>query len=330
MKSQQGIERRRGCGPALICRLSCVLALGLGAVLIPAGNPAADANSGTAFLKIGTGARPAAMGGAYTALADDVNALSYNPGGLAQVKSRELGATHAEWLLDTTFDFFGYAHPTGRGTFGLGVTRLAGGRQEGRDTAGAQTDEFGASDTAYTLGFSRALGATLVPSGNTSLGGNVKFIQSHIAGYSAQTVAFDLGAQHRLAGKPLSLGLTVLNIGKGMTFIDQTDPLPLTVAVGGAFRFVGVFQLALDVRHEAYENRTEVGLGTEYALLPQFSIRAGYASMAAESTSTGNLSRLTGLGGGFGLKIGRYSTDYSFTPFGQLGNAHRISLAARW
>ena len=46
---------------------------------------AATLNSGAAFLKIGTGARPEAMGGAYTALADDVSALHYNPAGLSSV-----------------------------------------------------------------------------------------------------------------------------------------------------------------------------------------------------------------------------------------------------
>lgn len=34
------------------------------------------------------GARPAALGGAFTALADDQNALFYNPAGLARLDSR--------------------------------------------------------------------------------------------------------------------------------------------------------------------------------------------------------------------------------------------------
>ncbi|MBI5244034.1 MAG: UPF0164 family protein, partial [Elusimicrobia bacterium] len=50
----------------------------------------AETKTGAAFLKIGTGARAEAMGGAYTAIADDVNALYYNPGGLAALKKSEL------------------------------------------------------------------------------------------------------------------------------------------------------------------------------------------------------------------------------------------------
>src|SRR5437879_11914948 len=37
------------------------------------------------FMLLGAGARGAALGGAYAALATDVTALYYNPGGLAQL-----------------------------------------------------------------------------------------------------------------------------------------------------------------------------------------------------------------------------------------------------
>ena len=116
--------------------LAGTLAVAL-ALTLPAQAQAASLRSGAVFLKIGTGARPAAMGGAYTALADDVNALYYNPGGLAQLKMRELGATHTEWLLGSRFDFIGYAQPTKIGTFGLGVTRLSSGKIEGRSASSA-------------------------------------------------------------------------------------------------------------------------------------------------------------------------------------------------
>jgi len=198
-------------------------------------------NSGAAFLKIGTGARPAAMGGAYTAIADDVNALYYNPGGLAQLEKRELGATHMEWLLDTKFDFLGYAHPTKMGTFALGVTRLSSGKVEGRDADRRTTGDFTTSDTAYTVSFSRRLRSELLSHyGNANVGANVKLLRSSIGGYSAQTQAIDLGAQYRCAGSPLSLGISVLNIGPGMRFLEQRDPLPLTFSVGGAYRSIAL------------------------------------------------------------------------------------------
>lgn len=288
--------------------------------------PVSAQNTGASFLRIDTGARPAAMGGAYTAVADDVNALYYNPGGLSLLSRRELGATHTEWLLDSKFDFIGFAQPTAAGTFGLGFTRLSNGRIEGRAADRSASGSFEASDTAVTLGFGRSLGEA-VPFGRASLGINVKYLQSQLGSDSASTFAFDLGAVHRLDAAPLSLGFSVLNMGRGMRFLDQTDPLPLTISAGAAYRLIGTLGLALDVRYEPHERRTDVALGTEYAVLSSFSLRAGYASVGPVGAGG---SPLNGLGGGFGLRMGGYRADYTFTPFGALGNAQRISLGARF
>jgi len=284
-------------------------------VLFPVSAFGAMSNSGAAFLKIGTGARPAAMGEAYTALADDVNALYYNPGGLAKLAKKELGATHTEWLLGTKFDFIGYAHPTKFGAFGLGFTRLAAGAQEGRDASRQATAGFDASDTAYTVGYSRKLAGQAA-----SWGTNIKFLQSKIGSYSASSVAMDFGVQHQMTSRPASFGFSVLNVGQGMRYLAQRDPLPLTMSVGTAYRLGGVLQLALDIRHEVPDKQTSVGFGTEYSVLPALSLRAGYSGLGS----------MGGLGGGVGLKMGAWRADYTFTPFGTLGNVQRISLGARW
>lgn len=296
----------------------------------------AATNTGASFLRIDTGARPAALGGAYTAIADDVNAMYYNPGGLASLKLREVGATHAQWLLGSTFDFFGYAQPTSLGTFGLGMTRLGYGSTDGRDASRQASSGFSATDTAYSVGFSRTLGGVGIgwlDSGKTGVGMNVKWLQSSIGQYSASALAFDLGATHRLSGLPLSFGASVLNLGQGMKFLDQTDPLPLTVSLGSSWRVAGVMSLALDVRREVYDQRTAVGVGTEYAVLSGLSLRAGYASQlaqAARGAKVGGVSMLGGLSGGIGLKFSKYRADYTFAPFGELGNVQRLSLGARF
>ena len=123
-------------------------------------------------------------------------------------------------------------------------------------------------------------------------------------------------------------GFSVLNVGPGMRYLSQRDPLPLTLSAGTAYRLGGVLQLALDVRQEVHDKRTSVGFGTEYSVLPALSLRAGYASAMAQET--GGSGPLNGLGGGVGLKMGSWRADYTFTPFGTLGNVQRISLGARW
>jgi len=46
------------------------------------------------FLKIGVGARAAALGDAFTVLVDDSTSLYWNPAGLARIKERQLSATY--------------------------------------------------------------------------------------------------------------------------------------------------------------------------------------------------------------------------------------------
>lgn len=309
-----------------------VLALTFAFLLTPSAWLMAGLTSGATFLKIGTGARPAALGGAYTALAGDVDALYYNPGGLGHMARAELGATHTEWLLGTKFDFVGFAQPTRLGTLGIGVTRLATGNEEGRGENRQASSGFQAADTAYTLSYARPLSASPFSSGKLSVGGNLKLLRSEIGPYSAQTVAMDFGAQQRLAGDRLALGMAVLNVGRGMKFLDQRDPLPLTVSAGIAYRLAGPLNLAMDIRREVYDQRTDVGVGTEYALFPALSLRMGYASASAAGMvgRGGPLGALGGMGAGLGFKGRGYRADYTFTPFGDLGNVQRLSLGARF
>lgn len=62
------------------------------------------------------GTRPAGMGGAFCAIADDINAPLWNPAGLAQLKNKEVTFMYAKPYLgleNVNFGlmFLGYAHP---------------------------------------------------------------------------------------------------------------------------------------------------------------------------------------------------------------------------
>jgi tetratricopeptide (TPR) repeat protein len=79
------------------------------------------------FEDLGMGARPIGMGNAYTALADDVNAIYYNPAGLAQLDESQFTSGYGKlyWGLDDGSNlgsgFVGYAHPLYHwGTLGAG------------------------------------------------------------------------------------------------------------------------------------------------------------------------------------------------------------------
>jgi hypothetical protein len=83
------------------------------------------------FLGIGMGARAVAMGGAYTAISDDIYALYWNPAGVSQGTRIQTGFTHTEWLVGTQINWAGAIIPAGSfGSFGVSVTVLNYGTME--------------------------------------------------------------------------------------------------------------------------------------------------------------------------------------------------------
>lgn len=288
------------------------------------------ANSGASFLKLGVGARALGLGSAYTAVSDDVTALHWNPAGLSQMTKRELGAMHAEVFAESRYDFFGYAHPTNKGTLGVGAVYLSQGAIEGRSENREQTADFSASDLAVTIGAGRLV------TKQASLGMNLKILQSKIAGFSSTGFALDFGSLYRLPTLPLSVGFSFQNIGPRMKFLDDSFNLPLTLAGGVSFNLANRLLISADLKHQPYDSRTSFSIGTEFSPVSLFSLRAGYLINAVKSVSANQksfdekLSNLSGLGLGVGFKLGSSAMDYSFTPAGELGNTQRISVSMRF
>src|SRR3989338_4986558 len=88
-----------------------LVALALAGVL---GTPAFAAGVGTTgaqFLKVGVGARPLAMGGAFSALPDDANAINWNPGALGAIPKQSVTASYNSLFQDQRQGFLGYVKP---------------------------------------------------------------------------------------------------------------------------------------------------------------------------------------------------------------------------
>jgi len=82
------------------------------------------------FLKIGVGARAAAMGEAFTAVASDGTSLYWNPAGFAQIQKRELSAMYNSWFEEIRQGYLSLTFPSSRGTMGLGTNYVDMGKLE--------------------------------------------------------------------------------------------------------------------------------------------------------------------------------------------------------
>jgi len=281
--------------------------------------------TGAEFLRIDTTARAVSMGSAYTAMADGVNSICYNPAGLSSVKGMELGFTHTNWLLDSMHDFVGVAAPIksllGQAgwALGLGVTRLSNSGLETRNADRSAAGGFSAYDQSVSVGLAKAMG-------RYRGGLAVKYVESSIAGEKATSAAVDLGVTRGLGGRlPVSIGFSAQNLGMPMQYMDQKDPLPLTVAAGMLVTLIPGFNLALDVKRLVYDKQTALSIGSEYSFMPGFALRTGY--MAANNTV--NLKN-RGLSLGAGVNFLSTQLDYSAAPFGELGNTQKLTLTKKF
>ena len=304
------------------------LILALFFVFMPAAKMSEALESGAEFLRIDTDARAVSMGSAYTAAADGVNAISYNPAGLASLRGVEFGFSHTNWLLDSKHDFIGIGMPMGLGAgsglrgaglaVGLGVTRLTSGSMETRGADRRASGSFSAYDQSVSIALARSMGVS-------RLGMAVKYVEGAIAGEKASAVAVDLGMTSGLGKLPVSAGLSVQNLGTPMKYISQKDPLPLTFAAGLLFNIVPGFNMALDVKRLIYDKQTDVSVGTEYSFIPGFALRTGYMMNNAVIDT-----RNRGFSVGAGVNLLGTQVDYSVTPFGVLGDAQKITLKKKF
>ncbi len=117
--------------------LSLILVLTAFAVQAEAGGTAAS------FLRLGSGARLAGLGDAGAALAENADAIAYNPAGLAFARNSSAGLTRAELVDGVNYSFLGYSRQLKRGALGLGVGYLGQTSIEGRGANRELTGRFG-------------------------------------------------------------------------------------------------------------------------------------------------------------------------------------------
>ncbi len=290
------------------------------AVMLVLASSAAEAAETAPFLNIGVGGRALGMGGAYTALADDANAVYWNAAGLSRLEKREFTASHAEMYESTRLDFLAYAHPLSQGTFAGALTYLSQGKIEGRDSLGRPTASYDASDAAVSFGYARKLELA-------DMGATVKYVRSHIGSAEAHGAAVDIGAKR--AFEQISVGATLRNLGPGLKFDNQRNDLPLRLALGAAYKLSGGHALAAEVVNGPRGAGTDVSFGGECQAVKNLYLRAGYTTQTAVTGGT-SFDAARGMTFGLGLRNERWSLDYAVLPTGELGRSHRFSFGVRW
>jgi hypothetical protein len=182
-------------------------------------------------------------------------------------------------------------------------------------------------DMAVTLGYSRML------TSRTGLGVGIKYISSRLESENASAGAVDAGIKCDVIPETLSAGLAVQNFGTQLKYISKGAPLPLNVKLGGQYLFKLEDTMGPDnriallsdlnyMKDAGFYANLGVDFMVSYSQDASLSLRGGYKTGAEEKGS--------GLSLGFGVDMKKYVVDYAYSPLGDLGKAHRLTLTLRF
>ena len=286
-----------------------VLLVGVGPAL------AADpGDTGLQFLKIGVGARSAAMGEAYSAVAQDPTAIYWNPAGIASITGREYHASHGEWISDVRYEYVAAVQGLRGHAIGAHVGFLHMGELDGRNDLGEFTGTFRSYDFSTGLTYGHRLFRSL------ELGITAKLLYEKIDTFSALGVAADFGFRYRTPLRGLTIAATATNIGSSMKFVEESFVLPAQGRVGAAYRTRSVLSGLLVAADLAMPNDGDVKalLGAELWVHEMVALRGGMKGNYDQEFGTT----------GFGIRYHDYMFDYAYVPFSDsvLGATHRLSV----
>lgn len=183
------------------------------------------------FMENGGGARALAMGGAFTAVADDPSATFWNPAGLTGLESNEILIMHSERFGDLIDrDFASYVQPVDWSVFGgessgVGISIIRLGVDDIPFTEHLEdqldTNDDGTVDDTEILGIldlqdeirykSNQELALLFSYGEKlgawHLGANLKFVRQSIGEYSSLGVGMDVGLMRPHLWRNLDFGV---------------------------------------------------------------------------------------------------------------------------
>lgn len=292
------------------------------AVSIPAD---AGNRSGTVsgqFLKIPTGARAIAMGGAQVAVAEGVNSMAYNPAGILVVNDIGVGLTYTAWFAGIQHSYAGIVkNLPGIGAVGVGVVLLTTDDMIETTTAFPEGTgrTFRASDYALNFSYGRQV------TDQFRVGLNGKIIQSYLYNkeVGTSTFAFDIGTLYDIPILQSHIGVSLTNIGKDLRYLQETYSLPTALRFGilvdvmkqDANALVTTLQVArLNDADEQYN------VGAEYLFNNVVALRGGYKFNYDQEDFTG----------GFGVRLNSIgfngTLDYGFNNFKFLPGTHTFTF----
>jgi hypothetical protein len=289
------------------------------------------------FLKIGVGARSIGMGESYVAVADDIEALYWNPAGITLFNRPTAFFSHAQWVVDVQMEYAGFAFNLGSAnSFGVAVTYLH--TEDMKETTELQP--FG---TGRSFSFGDFLAAFTYGRKMTdkfSFGLTVKYMYENIADITMSGLLFDLGTHYNTGWKSTRFAVALSHFGpdlqpSGTTqyinldnevvkisdFQSFAPPTVFRIGVAGELVDNAAHRITTSVQlNHPNDNAENINLGMEYWWNRTIALRIGYKTAQVEESFS------AGFGLHFPITMADFKLDYAYTNFGRLGTVNRFAI----
>jgi len=288
-----------------------------------AGNDRRIGTAGAQELRIPIGSRGTALGGAILADVKGIEAVHWNPAGLANLEGIEAMFSHQPYLADINVNFAGVANTIeGFGTIGVAAKIVSIGDME--ETTEEFPDgsgrTFGPSLSVISMSYARIL------TNRVAFGITGKFVYERIFEVSASGVAFDAGVIYDPGWHGVKLGMVLKDYGPQMKFsgmgfnrsldnrpgrpIAASFDLPSSLNIGMSYTAtMGLNQTM--VSGNFINNNYSMDMwqgGVEYVYDGKYALRGGYNYSSQENWQYG----LT-LGGGLTYDFSGTKITFEYT-----------------
>lgn len=311
-----------------------------------------DENEGlTSFrsLNVPFGGRAESLGGAFTALANDISFFEYNPAASSILKNTELAVFHNSWIADTSIDTIAFTirnNTFGFGTFAkclyLPFTEY--------NIFGQKMTSGYYSESVLGLNFSNnffagynfrglALGATIkvayrsMPDYSDDYSGNI--IEDSGLSQSAFALLGDFGLRTSfnfgkffISREPnFHIGLSLMNLGLAFENEGLDLALPTKINAGMAWTFAKTATINLEVQKPlnlsniSKSEKMAFGGGFSFAFTKSFAFQTGFLLKGGNPKIS--------LGAEFPVKILLLNINYTFDLSSSLSPINRFSLSAK-
>ncbi|MEW6041376.1 MAG: hypothetical protein AB1633_07645 [Elusimicrobiota bacterium] len=257
-------------------------------------------NSHALFDNLIRSARPAGMGGAFTAVVDDENALYWNPSGLSLINNPGIST-----MYESLFGISDLNH-----VLFSGILPVKGG------TAGVSYIQFGSSFyKEQTLGLSYGFNLGEMFSAGATLNSYSLSITGDEYG-SSSAVGVDIGLLARISDN-LRAGVYFKNFNNPSVGVENRIALPQTINVGLAYNVFPGFLFSVDMGRDTGFD-TDLRAGFEYKLSNVLTLRTGALTVPARFSA------------GFGLRMGVVAFDYAMLTHPYLDTSHQVNFLFRF